>query len=38
VFAFVSSVVVLPSLLVLWWRYLGTNTPVGDATVGTAGD
>ncbi|WP_276300072.1 efflux RND transporter permease subunit [Halorussus lipolyticus] len=38
VFAFLSSVVVLPSLLVLWWRYLGTGTPVGDAPVDTAGD
>ncbi|WP_135852119.1 efflux RND transporter permease subunit [Halorussus salinus] len=38
VFAFLSSVVVLPSLLVLWYRYLGTDTPVGEATVGATGD
>ncbi len=38
VFAFVSSVVVLPSLLVLWYRYLGTDTPVGEAAVGATGD
>jgi predicted RND superfamily exporter protein len=38
VFAFVSSVVVLPSLLVLWYRYLGTDTPVGESTVGATGD
>ncbi|WP_128477418.1 efflux RND transporter permease subunit [Halorussus pelagicus] len=38
VFAFVSSVVVLPSLLVLWWRYLGTDAAVGGTTVGATGD
>ncbi|MFC7081402.1 efflux RND transporter permease subunit [Halorussus caseinilyticus] len=38
VFAFASSVVVLPSLLVLWWRYLGTDAAVDDSTAGTTGD
>ncbi|NHN57543.1 MULTISPECIES: RND family transporter [Halorussus] len=38
VFAFASSVVVLPSLLVLWYRYLGAGTPVGGSAAGTAGD
>ncbi|WP_115865385.1 efflux RND transporter permease subunit [Halorussus litoreus] len=38
VFAFASSVVVLPSLLVLWYRYLGSDLSVGNEAVGATGD